>query len=190
MTDDVGLFQSRTILIAAAIGIFGLDLSALRAQVSGQAGIETSIEVGGRQTANRLSPEVTKERGIRLRAELDKAFDALLDSGNADHADKFTAIVLPYISAGMALEDAEGILKAAGFTEPPRPGTSEEQNRSNGKDWYAIVAEIPQFSGRVFGSVEAYVMLLPPAQGLAEYIGRRRRMTYYPRLSRPRHTIE
>jgi hypothetical protein len=181
MTDDSGLLQGRTILIAAAIGIFGLDLTASRAEVLGQ----TAIEMGGRQTANRLSPGEAKERGIRLRAELDKAFDAVLDSGKADHADKFTTIVLPYISAGMALEDAEGVLRAAGFTEPPRPGASEEQNRSNGGDWHAIVAEIPQFSGRVFGSVEAYVMLLPPAQGLAEYIGRRRRMTYYPHSSRP-----
>ena len=113
----------------------------------------------------RLSPDEINDRALKIRTELDKAFNVLLYGGKADHADKVTAIFAPYISAGMAFEDAEKILRAVGFTEPTMPGAGEE-DRSGEKDRYAVVAEIPRFSQRVFGSVEAYVTPLPLAQGL------------------------
>ena len=178
MPGRIGCFQRRMLLIAAAIGIFGPDLTGLRAEVLGQAGTEITIDLG---KAKRLSPDEIRDRGIKLRAALDKAFNALLDSAKVGHANELTAIVLPYISAGTALEDAEGILRAAGFAEPSRPRTREEQDRNRLTDWHAVVAEIPQFSGRVFGNVEVYVMLLPPEQSLAEFVGRRHRLMYYPR---------
>jgi len=139
--------------------------------------MENTIEMG---EAKRLASEEIRNRGIKLRAKLDQAFDRLPDSGKSGHADEFTAIILPYISAGMALEDAVGILTAAGFTAPPRPLAREGQDRSQ-TDRYAVVAEIPQFAGRVFGPVEVLVMLLSPEQGFAEFAGRRHRMMYYPR---------
>jgi hypothetical protein len=178
MRNHIGLFQNGTVLIAAAIGIFGPGLVSLRAEVSGQAGTGITIEMG---EPKRLSPQEIRDRGISFRAELDKAFDALPDSGKAGHANEFTAIAAPYISAGMTLEDAEAILRAAGFAEPPRPRAREEQDRNKETDWYVVVAEIPQFSGRVFGNIETYVMLLPPEQGLAEFAGRRHRLMFYPR---------
>ena len=117
---------------------------------------------GVQPESGRLSPGEISERGIRLRAELDKAFDALLDSGKANPANDLTTIVLPYIQAGMAFDDAENILRAAGFVVGPRPGPHEEQDPSRPKDWYAVVSTIRQFSRRVFGgSVEAYITLFP-----------------------------
>ena len=177
MTGHIERFRSGMVLLAA-LGVFGLDSTGLCAEVLGQAGVGTTIEMG---EPKRPSQQEIKDRGIKFRAELDKAFNALRDSGKADHANEFTAIALPYVSAGMALEDAEGILRAAGFTEPPRPGAREEQDRNRRTDWYAVVAEIPQFAGRVFGPVDVFVMLLPPEQGLAEFAGRRHRLMYYPR---------
>ena len=180
MTANVGVIQSRILVIAAAaaIVIFGLN-PGVCAEVLGQAGAEIPIGKGGREQTS-LSPDEINDRAVKIRAELDRTFDALLDGGKADHASKLTAIFAPYISAGMAFEDAENILRAAGFTDLPRPGISEE-NRNGGRGQYAVVAEIPRFSQRVFGSVEAYVTSLPLEDGLAEYIGRRRRMIYYPR---------
>jgi hypothetical protein len=175
MSDHIGRFRCG-IEIIAAVGMFGLELTSLCAEVLRQPGTETAI---GMAVAQRLSPEDARDRGSKLRAELDKAFNALPDSERAGHAGEFTAIALPYISAGTALEDAVSILKAAGFAEPPGPRARQEQDRD--RDWYAIVAEIPQFSGRVFGNVDVYVMLLPPEQGLAEFAGRRHRLMYDPR---------
>ena len=175
MTDRIGRFRSRVILIAMALGIFGLEPACLRAQILAQAATGNTIEM---VEPKRLAPPEIRDRGTRFRTELDKAFNALGDSGKAGHANEFTAIAVPYISAGMALEDAEGILRAAGFTEPPPPRAREDRDRT---DWYAVVAEIPQFAGRVFGPVDVFVMLLPPEQGLAEFAGRRHRMMYYPR---------
>ncbi|WP_298254712.1 hypothetical protein [Bradyrhizobium sp.] len=164
-------------MIATAVGIFGLEPTCLRAEVMAQAGTGNTIEM---VAPKRVAPQEIRDRGTKFRAELDKAFNAFGDSGKAGHANEFTAIAVPYISAGMALEDAEGILSAAGFTAPPRPGAREHQDRDR-TDWYAVVAEIPQFAGRVFGPVDVFVMLLPPEQGLAEFAGRRHRMMYYPR---------
>ena len=177
MRNHIGLFQNRMAMIAAAIGIFGPGLVSLRAEVLGQAGTGITIEMG---EPKRLSPQEIRDRGLSFRAELDKTFDALRGE-KAGHANEFTALAVPYISAGMALEDADSILKAAGFTEPPSPRSREEQDGSRRTDWYAVVAEVPQFAGRVFGPVDVFVMLLPPEQGLAEFAGRRHRMMYYPR---------
>lgn len=175
MPDRIGRFHSGMVLIAAAIAFFGLISPNLSAEVLAEAGTGVTIELG---KAKRLSPEEVLDRGIKFRAELDKAFNALRDSEKAGHANEFTAIALPYISAGMALEDAEGVLKAAGFAEPAR--ARDEHDRDRRTDWYAVVAEIPQFAGRVFGPVDVFVMLLPPEQRMAEFAGRRHRMMYYP----------
>lgn len=168
MPNHIGL------VLIAAIGTFGLVLTSLHAEVKTQAGTAAAI---GMDEAKRLSAAEARDRGSKLRAELDIAFKALPDGGKAGHVSELTAIALPYISAGTALEDAEAILRAAGFAEPPRPGARKEQDR----DRYAVVAEIPQFSGRVFGNVEVYVILLSPEEGLAEFVGRRHRLLYDPR---------
>lgn len=182
MTKGIQRFLRKMVLTAAASGIFNSDPTCLHAEVLKKAGTGITIDLG---EAKRLAPEEVRDRGMRLRAALDKAYNGLQDTGKAGHANEFSAIILPYISAGMALEDADGILSAAGFIAPPRPSTREEHDRSQRMGWCAVVAEIPQFAGRVFGPVDVFVMLLPPEQRLAEYAGRRHRMMYYPR-PRPR----
>ena len=175
MSGHIGRLYRGIGLAAATIGIFGPNITSLSAEVLRQDGTGNTIEM---VEPKRLSPQEIRERGSKFRAELDQAFDALRDSDKAGHANEFTAIAAPYISAGLALEDAEAILSAAGFTEPPRPVAHVQQDL-NRTDRYAVVAEIPQFAGRVFGPVDVFVMLLPP-DGLAEFAGRRHRMMFYP----------
>ena len=177
MPHHIGRFRSGKVLIAAAIGIYGPGHAGLGAGVLAQAGTGNTIEM---MAPKRLAPQEVWDRGTKFRAELDKAFNALPSSEKAGHANEFTALAVPCIYAGMALDDADSILKAAGFTEPPIPRTREDQDGSRRTDWYAVVAEVPQFAGRVFGPVDVFVMLLPPEQGLAEFAGRRHRMMYYP----------
>ena len=174
MNDHIGLIHRPLVsMVAAAIALFAADSAGLRAEVLGQSGGATTIELGELQEPKRLPPEEIRDRGIKLRAELDKALDRLLDKTAGD----VTAVVLPYIPSGLAVEDAVNILRAAGFTDPSSSGASEEQDRNGQRDRYAVVAEIPQFSRRVFGPVEAHVMLRP--ESLAASAGRRRRMIYY-----------
>ncbi len=178
MTDCIGLIRGRPVLIAAAlIALLGVDTASVGAEVSGQAGNAPALDLGELQQPKRLAPEEISTRGIRLRADVDKVLNRLSDSGTAAHANDFTAVFRPYIPPGMAVEDAEDILRAAGFTEPPRPGANDEQVRDKERAKFVIVAEIPQFSRRVFGNVEALIM--PVSETLAANAGRRRRMIYY-----------
>ncbi len=177
MTDYVGLVQRRIMIAATAIGLFSVDTTSLRAEVLAQAGNAAAIDMGGLLEPRRLPSEEISGRGIKLRADLDRVLNGLLDDGKAGRANDFTPVFQPYIPAGMAVEDAEDILRAAGFTEPPRLGANEEQDRNKERAKYVVVAEIPQFSRRVFGSVEAYLTLRP--ETVAANAGRRRRMIYY-----------
>jgi len=178
LTDYIGIIQRRLVLMAAAvIGLVSVEMASLRAEVLAQAGSAPALELGELQEPKRLPPEEIRVRGIKLRAALDKVFNGLLDSAKAGHASDFTPVFQPYIPAGMAVEDAEDILRAAGFTEPPRPSASEEPDRTRERDKYVVVAEIPQFSRRVFGNVEAYMM--PITESLSANAGRRRRMICY-----------
>ena len=177
MTDYIGLVQRLIMIAATAIGLFGVDTASLRAEVLAQAGNAAAIDMGGLLEPRRLPSEEISGRGIKLRADLDKVLNGLLDGGKAGRANDFTPVFQPYIPAGMAVEDAEDILRAAGFTEPPRFGANEEQDRNKERAKYVVVAEIPQFSRRVFGSVEAYLTLGP--ETVAANAGRRRRMIYY-----------
>jgi len=111
-------------------------------------------------------PNATLEqRGITLRIELEKAFDRLAATGKLSFRNDVTASILPYISAGMTFEEAESVLRAAGFIVYPHPGAREEQDRNRPRDWYAVLAEIPEFSRRVLGNVAVYVTLYPEAPG-------------------------
>jgi len=174
----IGVIRRRPVLMAAAvIGFLNVEEASLRAEVLAQAGNAAAIDMGGLLEPRRLPPEEISGRGIKLRADLDKVLNGLLDGGKADRANDFTPVFQPYIPAGMAIEDAEDILRAAGFTEPLRLGANEEQDRNKERAKYVVVAEIPQFSRRVFGSVEAYLTLVP--ESVAASAGRRRRMIYY-----------
>lgn len=176
MTKGIRLLLSRMVLIASAIGIVGPDPTCLHAEALEQAETGITIDLG---QAKRLAPDEIRDRGTKLRAALDKAYNGIKNTGKAGHANEFSAVIQPYISAGMALEDADGILSAAGFSAPPHPSARDAQHQHQ-TDWFAIVAEVPQFAGRVFGPVDVFVTPLPPEQGMAEFAGRRHRMMYYP----------
>jgi hypothetical protein len=172
MIDLFGPTQKRRALLVAVAVAAGFDSASLRAEVLRPAGSASAI--GELNEPKKLPPEEIEIRGRKLRAELDKALDKVPDIGAAGD---LTAIILPYIPSGLAFEDAEGILRAAGFIEPSRPGTGKERDRDREKVRYAVVVDIPQFSRRVFGHIETYALLDP--EGLAASVGRRSRMIYY-----------
>jgi len=143
--------------------VLGIGWQACFEDVSAQTVSSEQSSSDERSESRRLSPEEIRERGVKFRAELEKAFKMRQAAGKASHVNDLTAVVLPYISPGMAFDDAEDILRAAGFTVPPRPGARAEQDQNRGRDWYAVVAEIPQFVRSFPARIDAYVTLLPDA---------------------------
>lgn len=125
-----------------------------------------TLDAAEPQDTKKLSPDDLNERGIELRAELEKIFKKLLDSGKSlNRKIDITSSITAYIPVGMTFDDSERILRAAGFEVYPRPGAREAQDPNRTKDWYAVYAEIPNFSRRVLGSVTVAVSLFPESPG-------------------------
>jgi hypothetical protein len=161
----------RWLIVAAAIGAFDLETTAAFAAVPGQKAIAREfgnalvVRTGEQNETKKLSPDDLKERGIKLRAELEKTFDRLGEAGKLSYVNDITASIVPYISAGMTFEESESVLRAAGFSVRPHPGAREEQDPHRSRDWYAVHAAIPEFSRRVPGNVAVYVSLHPETPG-------------------------
>jgi beta-lactam-binding protein with PASTA domain len=45
----------------------------------------------------------------------------------------------------MSFDEAEAILRAAGFSVEARPDVNAPQNPNRSIDWYAVLAKIPHF---------------------------------------------
>jgi hypothetical protein len=159
----------RTFVIAATVGAAGLVI-AVCASIPDPKMIvkefESSLVVRtGAAEPGKISVGDRDERGIKLRAELDRTFERLWRAGLSRETD-VTASMLPYIFPGMTFEEAERVLKAAGFEVRPHPGIREEQDRNRPTDWYAVHAAISDFSPiRIFGRVTVYVSLYPASPG-------------------------
>jgi hypothetical protein len=125
-------------------------------------------ETGEPRDTKKMSPGDLEKRGIELRAALEKTFDKMLRSGKAlNRETDISEAVVPYVSAGMTFEEAERILKAAGFSVSPHPDAAREaKNPNRPMGWEAVYAEIPDFSWRVvLGNVSVNVSLYPEAPG-------------------------
>ena len=96
--------------------------------------------------------------------ELERTLDELRSVALHREAD-MTASVTAYVSAGMAFDDAEEILKAAGFDVRPRPGPREAEDINRPTDWYAVHARIANFARRGLGTVDVFVDLFPRSPG-------------------------
>jgi len=124
------------------------------------------LEAGEPKDTKKLSPDDLKERGIKLRAELENIFKKLLASGKPlNRKIDITSSIAAYIPVGMTFDESERILRAAGFEVYPRPGAREAQDPNRTRDWYAVYAEKPNFSRRVLGSVTVAVSLFPESPG-------------------------
>ena len=161
----------RLSVLAVAIGSLGVKTTVTSAAVPGWKMIVREganpfiIRMGEQKDADKMSPDDLKQRGIKLRAELEEVFDKLWRSGKLDRQIDVTSSMAPYISAGMTFEESESILRAAGFTVDPHPGAREAQDPNRARDWYVVYAEIRNFSRHVLGSVTVAVTLHPESPG-------------------------
>ncbi len=62
-------------------------------------------------------------RGKQLRTAIDQAYKRMSDAQTIrGRWVNITSVVVPYIPAGMSFDDAEQVLRSAGFEVKPRPG--------------------------------------------------------------------
>ncbi|NIF39486.1 hypothetical protein F3J14_00910 [Burkholderia sp. Tr-862] len=117
--------------------------------------------------ASLASPRQDLEiRGKRFRTEIDKAYQKLPKSGptqEIEEAGDITWLAVRYIPVGSSFDDAEVILRAAGFSVRPRPGPNQPGKLPHR---YDVVARIEQYRTTLFFSrTDVYVLLSPKAPG-------------------------
>jgi hypothetical protein len=115
-----------------------------------------------------IASDDLEQRGKELRAELQQAYQKLVDSrklGGGRGTDA-TEAVLPYIPIGTSFWEAETVLRNAGFVVGPRPDVNAPPNPNRAADWYAVIARINPFSTKLLESkISLYVTLLPKSPG-------------------------
>lgn len=105
--------------------------------------------------------------GKRFRIEIDKAYQKVPKSGSIEAIDKagdITWLTVRYIPLGSSFDDAEVILRAAGFAVGARPGPNQPGNRPHR---YDVVARIEQYccTSSLFSRTDVFVLLSPKAPG-------------------------
>lgn len=105
------------------------------------------------------------QRGKQLRAAIEQTYKELVDAKalNPRGGNDITEIVVRYIPVGMTFDDAEQILRNAGFKVEPRPSA----NPPGSLPWrYDVIGIIDSFdSKRFLSNVRVWVHLIPQAPG-------------------------
>ena len=96
--------------------------------------------------------------GKKFRVEIDKAYQKVPKSGSTQEIDKagdITWLAVRYIPLGSSFDDAEVILRAAGFAVGARPGPNQPGNRPHR---YDVVARIEQYrTSLLFSRTDVFV---------------------------------
>lgn len=115
---------------------------------------------------NIVTSESLEQRGKQLRAALELAYKKKVDaktlSADPRVGNDVTDVVVRYIPIGTSFDDAESILRSAGFRVDPRPNVKVEGNRSGR---YDVVGAIVPFVQKFLSSVNLYVHLSPAMPG-------------------------
>jgi len=119
-----------------------------------------------------LTDDELKQRGKQLRVAIENKYKELSENNQlirngsvplTSIPDKgLTDVVLGFIPLGTSFDDAERILRGAGFSVEPSPGKTPTQNSANK---YDVVASIGHFDDRFASRTDLYVDLSPSALG-------------------------
>lgn len=100
-------------------------------------------------------------QGKRLRADIDKVYQELKSKKQLKDVslggNDITDVIQRYLPAGMSFDDAEAILRSAGFTVDHRP-----RPKHNHPQWYYVTANIKPYDSGFLWSVSVWVALEPP----------------------------
>jgi hypothetical protein len=111
------------------------------------------------------SPQDLEMQGKRLRIDIDEAYQKLPKSGPTQEIEKaggITWLAVRNIPLGTSFDDAEVILRSAGFAVGTRPGPNQPGNRP---DRYDVVALIDGYRSNLVSRTNVYVHLSPKTPG-------------------------
>ncbi|MBF0560734.1 MAG: hypothetical protein HQL37_01710 [Alphaproteobacteria bacterium] len=103
--------------------------------------------------------------GKQLRADIDNEYKRLVETHSLKgglESNDLTEIVTRYIPVGSTFDDAENILRNAGFMVEPRSGT---KSISFGESVYGVYAKIDQYVHIFMSKTSIYVFLLSKSPG-------------------------
>jgi hypothetical protein len=108
--------------------------------------------------------ESLEQRGKQLRVALEQAYQKMVDektlSARPMAGNEVTDVVVRYIPIGTTFDDAESILRSAGFSVDSRPSASTDINLHGD-----VVGAIIPFAQKFISSVNLYVRLSPAVLG-------------------------
>jgi hypothetical protein len=116
------------------------------------------------------SPTDLDRKAHEFHAFLDRLYRSLKDQhklqSGFDGTD-ITADVAPFFPEGMPFDQAEDMLRRAGFSVGRHPDLAPppEVKVNRSKDWYGVVAAISPFASGFLTRVNLYVTLMPKAPG-------------------------
>ncbi len=109
-----------------------------------------------------MSPTL-KQRGEKLRNEIELEFRKLRDTKQIKHETFISGLVTKYIPVGTTFDDAEEISRAAGFKVNPRPQANSTGKRS-GRD--SITAITDPLEKGLYYNYTVITSLCPLSRGL------------------------
>jgi hypothetical protein len=116
-----------------------------------------------------LTLEDMQRRGKELRAAIDQHYHKLSQIGKLTYDNTIDDLVLKDIPIGMSFDNAEQILRTAGFKVEPRPPVNPPGTRS---DRYDVVASIVPYLDAFPSRTSIYVSLSPESPGDYKTISR------------------
>lgn len=112
-----------------------------------------------------MTSDLLEQRGKQLRSAIEQAYKKLVDARSLKPmgGNDITEVVVQYIPVGTSFDDAESILRSAGFKVEPRPSA----NPSGSFPWrYDVMALIDSFDLKRFPfKVSVSVFLSPKTPG-------------------------
>ena len=146
------VFAKKSLCVAITIATLGAVSSQ---SISAQAVPAT----GNDQAARRIELTTAAEKGKKLRQAIDEKYKELNDAneikamGNGKNS--IADVVARYIPIGTSFDEAEAILRAAGFVVGPRGKNPVLPN------YFEVRAEIDQYAPTLFGKTSIAVSLQP-----------------------------
>lgn len=115
--------------------------------------------------AGHVPPHDLQQRGKALRVFLHETYQSLLAAHKlSGTSTDISDLVLPYFPTGTSFQDAEVILRNAGFHVEYPDLDPQKSNLNKPKDWYGVLASTLLVERFPF-QINAYILLLPKSPG-------------------------
>ena len=112
-------------------------------------------------TSSAEPPSILELQGKQLRADIDKVYQELKSKKQLKDVslggNNITDVIQRYLPAEMSFDDAEAILRSAGFEVWPRPRPKHDHPQ-----WYFGGGNIKPYDSGFLWSVSVWVALEPP----------------------------